>query len=278
MGLCPAAMGFSDGPTEPLVYNFGYRGAHPLGMWFQLMRVLDAGVKPDFVMIHMAYYEIRGREIPGETLMRPWAPRMSAADLRRIAPYVQSSEELWQEWAERRLIAWRGSGEAIFSDRLPNWQIEHRQYGDSKMDKYGFDPNPYESFTPQMREAERRKTLEKHGPRLKVGAPPYSLTQRVYRDLIERCHAEGIAVAFCWVPESPRYRAAYSADAKKAIADYTHVLTGTFGLPVFPAPENLGEEDFLDGYHLFRHGAERYSRWLADTHLKPWLVRQGVAR
>jgi hypothetical protein len=28
----------------------------------------------------------------------------------------------------------------------------------------------------------------------------------------------------------------------------------------------------MDGIHLMRGGAEKYSRWLADNHLGPWLA------
>ena len=44
------------------------------------------------------------------------------------------------------------------------------------------------------------------------------------------------------------------------------------GVRVFPAPEHLDEADFMDGYHLLPAGAAKYSRWLADNHLKPWLA------
>jgi len=50
MGICPAVMGFPDEPGSPVVYNFGYRAAHPFRSWFQLMRLLDDGVRPDFVL------------------------------------------------------------------------------------------------------------------------------------------------------------------------------------------------------------------------------------
>ena len=42
--------------------------------------------------------------------------------------------------------------------------------------------------------------------------------------------------------------------------------------------DGLGESDFVDGHHMLQPAAARYSRWLADTHLNPWLVREGVAR
>ena len=54
MGISPTAMGFPDEPGSPVVYNFGYRGGRPVWVWLNLMRLLVDGVKPDFVLIHLA--------------------------------------------------------------------------------------------------------------------------------------------------------------------------------------------------------------------------------
>ena len=61
MGLSPAAMDFPDEPGSPVVYNFGYRAAHPLGAWFHFTRVLDSGLKPDAVLIQLAAPELMVR-------------------------------------------------------------------------------------------------------------------------------------------------------------------------------------------------------------------------
>jgi hypothetical protein len=37
--------------------------------------------------------------------------------------------------------------------------------------------------------------------------------------------------------------------------------------------EGLREADFIDGHHMLREGAARYSRRLAEERLGPWLAR-----
>ncbi|MFO0823844.1 MAG: hypothetical protein U0792_12135 [Gemmataceae bacterium] len=49
-------------------------------------------------------------------------------------------------------------------------------------------------------------------------------------------------------------------------------------MPVFSPWQDGTEDEFMDGHHMLKHGAERYSRWLADTHLKPWLSLVSAAR
>ena len=45
-GIDPAAMGFEDEPGEPLVFNFGYRGASPIAAARNVFRVSMRGCGP----------------------------------------------------------------------------------------------------------------------------------------------------------------------------------------------------------------------------------------
>jgi lysophospholipase L1-like esterase len=109
---------------------------------------------------------------------------------------------------------------------------------------------------------------------------PSEITERVFRDAAARCRANGVAIAFFWTPTSPAYRSWQTAEDRAQLAAYHRQLEAELGAWVFPAPPDdlLAEEDFADGYHLLHRGAERYSRWLADAHLNPWLAGLGVTR
>ena len=39
---------------------------------------------------------------------------------------------------------------------------------------------------------------------------------------------------------------------------------------------NLREDDFIDGHHMLRKSAAKYSRRLAKERLEPWLARVGA--
>ncbi len=139
------------------------------------------------------------------------------------------------------------------------------------MDRYGFVPYPAEYVTTARREELLQAAARIHHRSI-AGHPPSEFTNRVMHDLVARCKAEGIAVAIVWAAESPRYRDLYGSSGKETVAEYNRFLTRELGAAVFPAPEHLAETDFADGYHLLEVGAGKYSRWLADTHLKPWLA------
>ena len=272
MGLAPEAMGFPDEPGSPVVYNLGYRSAMPVVAWLHLSRLLDAGVKPDAVVVQLARAEI-GLE-PAEPHLRMMETRLGLADLRRLAPHVADPWVFRKTWAASRLTPWATHRTAILGDLLPTWCPLARRFA-ILPDTLIMDAHGYVPCLKEYPEEERARVLA--DVRQKVSGAnhlPLSPTARqAFQDLAGRCRAEGIAVAFFWTPESPEYRSWYSPQAARNAAACEEFLTRELGVVVFPAPVHLAEDDFADGFHLLRHGATKYSRWLADNHLRPWLAK-----
>jgi hypothetical protein len=272
MGVSPAAMGIPDEPGQPLVYNFGYRGAHPLGVHLQVSRVLDDGVRPAAVVVLISALESKV-DGPAEAQFPKWGPRLLEADLRRLAPYTDDPALFRRDLAAARRNPWAARREAILSDCLPSWQpdpVRFNHEGWERMDRYGFTTFPEERMTDAIRRSIWSEIRASH-PAALNGAPPGQVSDRATRDLIARCRAEGVAVAMAWAPESPDYRALYTPAGWAGVEAHSRKLK-EMGAAVFPAPIHLEEGDFADGYHLLPRGAAKYSRWLADEHLRPWLA------
>ncbi len=273
MGVSPHAMGFPDEPGQPLAYNFGYRSAHPLGVCLQVNRMFDDGVKPAAVLVMIAAVESKVDGAAEEEFPK-WGPRFSSADLRRLAPYTKNPAVYRRDLAAARRNPWAARREAILSDYLPNWQLpatRHKHEGWERMDRYGFTPFPQERLTDDIRRTVWDQTRAHHTEVINK-SPPGVASHQAMRDLVARCRDEGAAVAMVWAPESPAYRALYAPAGWAGVEAYTRMLTAELGVPVFPAPDHLEEDDFADGIHMLPDGAARYSRWLAETHLKPWLA------
>lgn len=272
-GISPADMDFPDEPGSPLVFNFGYSGAFPLGMWLQLARAFDDGLKPSAVLVELAYAHVRV-DGAAEDQFPKWGPRLSEADLRRLAPYTNDPTAFRRELTAARRDPWVARRPALVSDLLPDWQIaavrsDHDRW--EGMDRYGRIFLLPERVTDDSR---RRLWASVHAnaPAALTAGPPGAVSDRALRDLAAACRARGVAVAFFWAPESPAFRALYTPAARACIDDYSRALARDLGVPVFPAPGHLPESDFPDGFHLFPAGAATYSRWLADHHLRPWLA------
>lgn len=274
MGVSPADMGFADAPGEPLAYNFGYRCAPPLIAWLQLQRLLDAGIRPKAVVVTIAAVELN-LEDGAERQFVGRGARLSDADLRRLAPYTGAASEFRRDRWAARLDPWNARREAVVSDALPGWQspaARGAHAGWEGMDAYGFTRVEVERQTEAARHRSWHEVRTGFAPAM--NAPlPNAFAHRVIRDLVARCRSEGIAVAVVWAPESPAYRALYAPAARAGIATYSDALARELGVPVWAAPEHLVEDDFTDGFHLHRDGPAKYSRWLADQHLRPWLTR-----
>jgi hypothetical protein len=276
MGLSPAAMGFPDEPGSPLVYNFGYQSAQPVGVWLQFARVLDSGVKPAAVLVQLAPAELLVCE-PAERECAAWAPRFSRGDIRRLAPLTKDPTPFRRAWVKTRLNPWATYREAVQSDLLPEWQTERQRawFVWEKTDEYGFVPHSMLTVPAAVRTRFEQDTRARHAGALTAFAP--GTTQGpAFRDLVARCRAEGIAVAFFWAPASPAYRSWFTPASRAAVEAYGRKLAAQLGVRIFPAPEHLEDMDFADGYHLLPHGAPKYSRWLADNHLRPWLAESGI--
>jgi hypothetical protein len=276
MGLDPAAMGFADDPGAPVIYNFGYSGAYPVRAWFQFTRVLDAGVKPDAVLIQLAPPEVM-IQARVEKQMVSWGSRMSRADIRRLSPLLADDTALQREWFEARTKPWITFRRPLLYEIGPEWLPTHERtflrWGE--IDRYGFAPYPDVTIPSDIRDKRRAQYLRRHAAAFADFAPK-RVQEAVYREWTNRCRDEGIALAFFWAPESPRLLGGYSARSRIELERYTAWLNAELQAPVFPFPTHLDEEDFVDGYHLLRDGAAKYSRWLADHHLRPWLEESGI--
>lgn len=266
MGLRPAAMGFPDEPGSPLVYNFGQAGAGPLRHHLTLLRLLDAGVKPDYLLVEL-FPAALAADGPAEVQLADHLPRLGSADLDHLAPYCDDPAALRRAWAANRVTPWYTYRRSLLSHGWPRLLPPGQQldYQWAMLDPFGFTAYPRET-TPADRAAALARTQEEYAGRLadfRIGAA----SDRLVRDLVARCRAEGIPVALYLMPESPEFRTWYAADARAAVAAYLPTL----GVPVFDAAGGFAEDEFADGHHLLPAGAARFSRRLADAHLRGWV-------
>ncbi|HEY1191966.1 MAG TPA: hypothetical protein VGE74_30330, partial [Gemmata sp.] len=271
-GLAPEAMGFPDEPGSPAVFNFGYRAAVPPGVWLQFARALDDGLKPRAVVVQISSTEIRSHG-PLELLRPNWGPRLSPADLRRLEPLTNDPGVFPRERFAARRNPWEARRGALVSAYLPEWQptpVRVAHWSWEAMDRHGYSPLHPDHVSDEFRRA-ARESMPTHRAIIN-GDVVDEFAVRALRLIADRCRAERIAFAVAWAPESPAYRAMYDPAGLAARADFERWLNAELGARVFSSPEHLEEEDFADGYHLFPAGAARYSRWLADAHLRPWFA------
>lgn len=276
--LDPSSMTTSNEPGSPLFFNFGQSGSSPLKVLLTLLRVLDAGIRPAAVVVEVLPPWL-GADGPAEGQFSSEAPRLSDADLRHLMPYCTNEKNLRSRWLSARVAPWHAQRAVLMSHWLPRWLP-----WDERVDPQweGMEPDGFVPFPKEFGSGGYRRLATEHARQEYAGSfAGIRLTDHAWRvlgDLTAQCRSEGIAVALVEPPVSPMFRGWYAPGVWASGNERLQAGARERGLDFFPVFEELGESDFIDGHHMLQPAAARYSQWLADTHLKPWLVREGVAR
>ncbi|MDB5313866.1 MAG: hypothetical protein JWO38_8068 [Gemmataceae bacterium] len=271
MGLSPAAMGFPDEPGSPLVYNFGQTGAGPLQILLTTFRLLDAGVKPAFLLVELFPAALVG-DGPAEDMMKLWGPRLGAGDVRRLAPYAAHPAAVQRTWAGNRLAPWYSLRLTLMNHWRPGWlpTANRIDFQWDRLDPRGWLAYPHDAVPA----AEREKNVARAGEsyvRQLAGYRIGATSDRALRDILVRCKAGGIPVAFYLTPEGPAFGSWYPPGARETLAAYLGALRREYEVPVFDAAGGFGEAEFADSHHLLPGGAARFSRRLADEYVRGWV-------
>jgi hypothetical protein len=269
----PSAMAFPDESESPLVFNFGQSGSAPLKVLLTLERLLDEGIRPRAVIVEVLPVWLAA-DGPAERIFRDHEARLSAGDLRRLAPYAAGSSALAGKWLAARIAPLSAHRVVLMSHWLPRWlrwgeRIDPQWEG---MKPDGFVPYPTQFATDEFRAIATAHARDEH-----AGAfAGYSFGESsllALRDLVDRCRAGGIAVLVVEPPVSPMFRGWFASGVWDSGEAQLRELAAAWEVELVPPIDGLEESHFIDGHHLLQDGAALYSRRLAEQHLKPWLAR-----
>jgi hypothetical protein len=270
MGFSPGHLGLGDGPDAPVVFNFAVAGGGPVHEVLNLKRLLDNGVRPDYLLVEVLPPVLAGQS-PAEELMIP--ARLGYADLARLDPYADDPAKLRRKWALERIAPYHSLRLYLmshFAGSMLHWK-SRQDFLWKQMKPDGWMPYFFADVPAEKR---AQGTAEVHAQF--VGYfPNYHiapLPDRAYRDLLELCRRHGIRAAFYVMPESPTYRTWYPPGARELARQYLDGLSREYGVPVFDASDWLDDETaFADGHHLLRRGAEAFSARFGRECVGPWL-------
>jgi hypothetical protein len=268
----PAAMGFPDEEGWPGAFNFGQSGARSLRVLLTLQRVLDRGFVPAAVVVEVLPPWLEHHDSAEEQFAEK-ATQLTRADLRRLEPYCDDPRLIERRWLAARLAPWWEDRTVIVNHLDPEslpWKTRI-DFHWNRLEADGWLPLPFPSARPDVLDAARHEY--RHGIH---GIHPHERSLRPLRGLAAICRERAIPLAFFVPPVSPAFRSWYDAGVLEAAEQQLRSFATERGATVFGAPSGLAEADFLDGHHLLREAAHRYSRWLAVTHLAPWLAGKGI--
>ena len=257
----------ADG-REASAFNFAQVGTGPQVAYLVLKRMLDGGVRPDWVLVEFwpPFWCVDG-------YLQGYLDSLNLAALdwpaaRALGGYLPKPRKLYDAWLPAQLAPVFASRAAILSRLGPSWAPKF----DPERRLQNLDPAGWWSPRATVTEADRARLAEHYrgvyAPRLsKFTIRP--TPDRALRDLLDLCRRESIRAAVVVLPEGDAFRALYPPGALRAVDEYLDRFAGD--VPVIDARGWVGDDGFADGHHLLPSGASTFTERLARDALAPLL-------
>ena len=274
LGSSRTLLGFQAGQVEgglPGVraFNFGTPASGPITHLVYLRRLLDAGIVPALLLIEVLPPALAdGADGPGEQLFLT-GERSSSSEVDLVARFGFREDRLRPAWRESVYAPATALRFQILGRTVPSW-IPWNLRGDwsRNTDAFGWATPPRQTVTLEERrertanaDAEYRATLAVTTPE---GRPMLALAE-----LLDLCRARGIRARVIAMPEAPTFRSLYPDGLSDRLAKSLEFVANANGSGFLDARHWLAEEDFYDGHHLFRAGAEAFTRRLTAEAIRP---------
>jgi hypothetical protein len=265
---------FAKDGRDAVAFNFAQVGTGPQMAHLVLHRLLDRGIRPDWVLVEFwpPFWAIDG-------YLKGYIDSLNLASLdwssaRLLASYLPRPGQLYAKWLPAQLAPIFASRFAILSRLGPSWAPNFDP--DRRLEN--LDANGWWTPRATITESDRRRLIEHYrqiyGPRLSHFRPRPT-PDRALHDLLDLARREGIRVAVVVLPESIGFRAMYPPESLREVDAYLARLSRD--VPVIDARGWVDDAGFTDGHHLLPAGAEVFTRRLGRDVLAPLLLGESPA-
>jgi hypothetical protein len=272
MGFRPDALNSLHTPDgrDPIVFNYALVGSGPVFQLFCLKRLLNDGVRPDWVFVEYwpAFYD-QDAERAEET--RIDVNRLTLRDFSVLDPYCRQPDGLRRRWWEAQLAPIHSHRFLLVSRYAPAWLpwMSRLDGNWAELDAYGW--LPWVSATDASKPGDRlRRAREYYEPLLKL-LKPSALSDRALRELAATCQQHGIRLALLYMPESLAFADLYPPAVRTQTDSYIRGIAQELGVPLCDARSWVADEEFIDGFHLLPAGAKTFSERFGREVIEPLL-------
>jgi hypothetical protein len=256
-----------------VVLNHGMPGAGPGTELIMLRRLLQQGLRPDFVLVEV---------VPTQLAARP-ALDNQAQELAIDWLYF---DELLAVQEHRLPDAQRMLTQCViapaYAHRIklmnavsPRWLPHDRKTWHQRWQSCAWHPWGWNETVPTP-EAYRRgveQAWAEHGEILQhfqLGTHACA----VLRQLLDTCQDQRIPFALVLMPEGSEFRSWYPPTVWERVLGFLEDLSREHDVPLVNAREWVADEHFADAHHLLRTGAEIFTERLGREFVSPWLARE----
>jgi hypothetical protein len=245
------------------VFNFSQLGSGPLGELVTLHRLLDAGIRPDWLAVEILP-ALLGRKTDAFGDGPVGISRLSWSDVRLLRHYVYDPHTMKHNWYQDQLAPWYAQRLSVlnhYASALLPWRLRLNHW--KQLDRWGW-----------LDTGADNQTLATVPAALKVTRLSYyddlqnlrisSMQDHALGDLISLCRQEGIPLLFYIMPEGDMFRGWYAPSVRSRLNDYLTRLSRQTGVPIVDLRTWMTERYFRDSNHLYRMGAKLFSRRFAQ--------------
>lgn len=274
LGSSRTLLGFHAGQVEgelPGVraFNFGTPASGPITHRVYLRRLLDAGVVPALLLIEVLPPALAdGADGPGEQLFLT-GERLSSSEVDLVARFGFREDRLRSAWRDSVYAPASALRFQLLGRVVPSW-IPWNLRGDwsRNTDAHGWATPPRQTVTREER-AERTANADAEYRATLAVTTPEGRPMRALAELLDLCRERGIRTRVIAMPEAPTFRRLYPDGLSDRIAKSLEIVANANGAGFSDARHWLAEDDFYDGHHLFRVGAEGFTRRLTAEAIRP---------
>jgi hypothetical protein len=246
-----------DGRT-PLVFNFSQVGSGALAELVTLRRLLDAGIRPNWLAIEILP-ALLGRAVDvfdaGTGVCR-----LNWRDVQQLSPYAADPMMLKRRWCKDQLSPWYAHRFSILnhyvSDFLP-WRLRLDHW--KQLDRWGWsdigqDDQPLVMVAAALEVTRMTYYQDLHSLRIS------SMEDHALRDLLTLCRKEDIPTVLYLMPEGSLFRGWYAPEVNSRINDYLIAMSREYSVPIVDLRLWMEDKYFGDSHHLYRAGASLFTR------------------
>jgi hypothetical protein len=249
----------------PLVFNFSHFGAGPKLNLVEMHRLFRKKVRPDWIVLEVMPPFLSAE---GTSMLTTVTESRDLPILRR---YLDPTK-LYGRFLRARLVPCYQRRLYLCRDFLPALLPSDLDalVGDFRFDALGGyrPPRRDEDFTPRDIARQREVARSAYFAELQNFQIKPDADQAL-RETIALGQRRGARVVLLLAPEATTFRDWYAPAAKEELAAYCRDLGATYKVPVIDARDWLPDDDFFDGHHVFRRGADRFTHRLAAEVLQP---------
>jgi hypothetical protein len=243
---------------KPLVFNFSQVGSGPLAELVTLHRLLDAGIRPDWLAVEILP-ALLGRVVDVFDASSGIC-RLNWHDVRLLRPYISDPTTLQRRWLKDQLapcFAHRFSFMNHYASDCVPWRLRLDHW--KQLDRWGWSDIGSDSqplvLVPTALEV-TRSTYYEDLQSLQIA----SMQDLALRDLLALCRRENIPTLLYLMPEGSIFRGWYAPAVRSCINDYLTRLSRECNVPIADMRTWMEDKYFGDSHHLYRRGASLLSR------------------